>query len=188
MQLMWQEYSARNIIYFTDKKEEDLHIEFNMYVWKLHILFHNVLAPKNNQVTEQVVRAKIRDKINNDSEWIFLQVSMSAIANPFQTIICRNQKLCDYEPTNIVSSRKISRMKMTTTLPFFWKYCKTPLTALLILAKRRHSQLFKSLPRWRRGFEKKIERWWWGGGGGLQLWGREFIGFDTFLLGVTKLR
>ena len=24
--------SARNIIYFTDKKEEDLHIEFNMYV------------------------------------------------------------------------------------------------------------------------------------------------------------
>ena len=69
-------------------------------------------------------------------------------------------------------------------LPFFWKYCKTPLTALLILAKRRHSQLFKSLPIWRRGFEKKIERWWWGGGGGLQLWGREFIGFDTFLLGV----
>ena len=65
---------------------------------------------------------------------------------------------------------------------FFWKYCKTPFTALLILTKRRHSQLFKSLPIWRRGFEKKIERW--GGGGGLQLWGREFIGFDTFLLGV----
>jgi len=45
---------------------------------------------------------------------------------------------------------------------FFWKYCKTPFTALLILTKRRHSQLFKSLPIWRRGFEKKIERW--GGG------------------------
>ena len=93
--------SARNIIYFTDKKEEDLHIEFNMYVWKLHILFHNVLAPKNNQVTEQVKGAKIRDKINNDSEWIFLQVSVSAIANPLQTIICRNHKLCDYGPTNM---------------------------------------------------------------------------------------
>ena len=89
--------SARNIIYFTDKKEEDLHIEFNMYVWKLHILFHNVLAPKNNQVTEQVNRAKIRDKINNDSEWIFLQVFISAIANPLQTIICRSHKLCDYD-------------------------------------------------------------------------------------------
>ena len=100
LQEYWEEkqlISVRNIIYFTDKKEEDLHIEFNMYVWKLHILFHNVLAPKNNQVTEQVNRAKIRDKINNDSEWIFLQVFISAIANPLQTIICRSHKLCDYD-------------------------------------------------------------------------------------------
>ena len=117
--------SARNIIYFTDKKEEDLHIEFNMYVWKLHILFHNVLAPKNNQVTEQVNRAKIRDKINNDSEWIFLQVSISAIANPLQTIICRSHKLCDYDPTNISVVERYQEWKRPQLL-FFWKYCKTP--------------------------------------------------------------